>query len=54
MMEGKYVAGLASGDFDQYDELGRPVITIRYRAGAEMKLDDAQLPPPYEPGGPTD
>ena len=53
-MEGKYVAGLEEGDFNQYDELGRPVITIRYRAGAEMKLDDAKLPPPYEPGGPAD
>ena len=50
-MEGKYVAGLAEGDFNHYDEVGRLIITIRYRAGAEMKLDDVKLPPPYEPGG---
>ena len=48
------MAGLEEGDFNQYDELGRPVLTILYREGAEMKLDAVKLPPPYEPGGPAD
>ena len=49
-LQGNYSAGLQQGDFNYYDMEGTPILTIRYKDGKEMKLDDAKLPPPYEPG----
>lgn len=48
--EGRYVGGLLEGDLHHYDEFGNLILTITYRNGAEMKLGEAMLPPPYEAG----
>ncbi len=50
-MEGRYSAGLQEGDFNHFDANGMLSLTIKYRNGAEVKLDDTKLPPPYEAGG---
>ncbi|HRO38867.1 MAG TPA: hypothetical protein PLZ25_03015, partial [Flavobacteriales bacterium] len=50
-LEGKYSAGLEQGDFNYFNEDGTLLLTIRYKDGSEMKLNDAKLPPPYEPAG---
>jgi uncharacterized protein len=49
-MEGHYTAGLAQGDFDHYDETGWLVLTVKFKDGAEVKLGEEKLPPPYEAG----
>jgi antitoxin component YwqK of YwqJK toxin-antitoxin module len=48
--EARYVGGLLEGDVNHYDEFGNLVLTIKYKNGAEMKLGEAKLPPPYEAG----
>ncbi|MDQ3100520.1 MAG: hypothetical protein M3R08_03970, partial [Bacteroidota bacterium] len=50
-MEGRYVMGLEQGDFIQYDTLGVPVLTIRYRDGIETKIQGEKVPPPFIAGG---
>jgi len=40
------VMGLEQGDFVYYDEDGKPVLTIRYKDGVEMRLDGERLPVP--------
>lgn len=52
--EGRYSGGLAHGDHILYDELGNVRLVIRYRNGAEIKLGEEKVPPPYEPGGGMD
>lgn len=49
--EGRYSGGLEQGDHIFYDELGNIRMVINYRNGAEIKLLEEKLPPPYEPGG---
>lgn len=49
--EGRYSGGLEQGDHIFYDELGNVRMIINYRNGAEIKLLEEKLPPPYEPGG---
>ena len=50
-LQGKYTAGLQQGDFNYFDNYGTLLLTIRYKDGKEMKLNDAKLPAPFEPGG---
>jgi antitoxin component YwqK of YwqJK toxin-antitoxin module len=49
-LEGRYSMGLEQGDFTHYNEYGYPVLVIRYKDGAEIKVDGERLPPPYFPG----
>ncbi|MFZ1693790.1 MAG: hypothetical protein WAT74_11375 [Flavobacteriales bacterium] len=49
-MEGKYSGGLAQGEFVHYDEAGNVITVVRYRDGAEIRIDGERVPPPYEPG----
>lgn len=48
--EGKYSAGLEQGDFIFYDETGYAYLTIKFKDGAEVKLGEEKLPPPFEAG----
>jgi hypothetical protein len=41
--------GSEQGDFNHFDENGTLVLTIQYKDGGEMKLDNEKLPPPYQP-----
>lgn len=50
-LEGKYIMGAPEGDFIQYNELGYPVMTIRYKNGVEIKIDGEKVPPPLVAGG---
>ncbi|MBP9159427.1 MAG: hypothetical protein KBF49_01160, partial [Flavobacteriales bacterium] len=53
-LEGRYRGGLEQGDFNYFNINGLLELTIKYKDGKEMKLDNAKLPPPYEPGGATE
>ena len=46
-LEGKHKGGLRSGDWYHYDEYGNIEMIVRYRKGAEVKLDGEELPGPY-------
>jgi antitoxin component YwqK of YwqJK toxin-antitoxin module len=49
-LEGRFSMGLQQGDFIHYDEAGNIVLTIKFRDGAEMRIDGEKVPPPYQPG----
>lgn len=48
--EGRFSGGLAQGEFTHYDENGNVVMVVRYKDGAEIRIDGERVPPPYEPG----
>lgn len=49
-LEGRYSMGLQQGDFTHYNEQGLPVTVVKYRDGAEIRIDGERIPPPYGPG----
>ncbi|MBK8225742.1 MAG: hypothetical protein IPK70_01035 [Flavobacteriales bacterium] len=49
-MEGRYAGGLAQGEFTHYDDQGNIITVVRYRDGAEIRIDGERVPPPYGPG----
>lgn len=49
-LEGRYAMGLQQGDFIHYNEDGIPVMVVRYRDGAEVKIDGEKVPPPFFAG----
>ncbi|MBK6894633.1 MAG: hypothetical protein IPH00_16280 [Flavobacteriales bacterium] len=42
---------MEQGDFNYYDSNGMLLLSIRYKDGKEMRLDNEKLPPPFEPSG---
>lgn len=46
--------GLEQGDWTWYDLNGNVAMVIRYKDGAEMKIDGERVPPPYRPGDEAD
>jgi uncharacterized protein len=53
-VDGRYTAGLQQGDFNYYNEVGGVILTIKFKNGAEVKLGEEKLPPPFEVGGFTE
>lgn len=48
--EGRFSAGLEQGDFTYYNEQGTPTLVIKFRDGAEVRIDGERVPPPYQAG----
>jgi antitoxin component YwqK of YwqJK toxin-antitoxin module len=46
-LEGRFSMGVEQGDFVHYNEQGYPVTTIKFRDGAEIKIDGERIPAPY-------
>lgn len=52
-LEGRFDQGLQQGDFIHYDEDGFPVMVVKFRDGAEVRIDGERIPSPYFPGDTT-
>lgn len=46
-LEGRYALGAEQGDFTHYDELGHPTMVVKFKDGAEIKIDGERIPAPY-------
>ncbi len=46
-LEGRYALGLEQGDFTYYTETGMIALVIKYRDGAEVRIDGERVPPPF-------
>lgn len=51
-LEGRYVMGIEQGDFTHYLEDGTISMVIRFKDGAEVRIDGQRVPPPYVAGEP--
>ena len=49
-LEGRFSMGLEQGDFTHHAEDGTVTLVIKYRDGAEVRIDGERLPPPYQAG----
>ncbi|MBK7383962.1 MAG: toxin-antitoxin system YwqK family antitoxin [Flavobacteriales bacterium] len=49
-LEGRYAMGLEQGDFTHHAIDGAITLVIKFRDGAEVRIDGGRVPPPYEPG----
>jgi antitoxin component YwqK of YwqJK toxin-antitoxin module len=50
-LEGRYNIGLEQGDFIHYNEQGFPITVVKFRDGAEIRIDGERIPPPYQLDG---
>lgn len=46
-LEGRYSMGMEQGDFTWYNEQGLPITVVKYKDGAEVKIDRERIPAPY-------
>lgn len=46
-LEGRYSLGLEQGDHIHYNEQGIPITVVKFKDGAEIKIDGERIPAPY-------
>ena len=49
-LEGRFSLGLEQGDYTHYDEAGNITMVVKFRDGAEQRIDGERVPPPYQIG----
>lgn len=52
-LEGRYSLGLEQGDHIHYNEQGIPITVVKFKDGAEIKIDGERIPAPYTIDGIT-